>query len=257
MKFKSQLIGLLIRNVKLKRRNTTQTMSEVYTTLVFFGCILLYFFLFKNTKYPPEQYEPTTLGTSYNKIFINPINDFTKSIGENLQKNYRIQYFNNTDEMKQLYLELKDSVFGIEFEEETNEAFTYTIFNKYDDKLFDKDGVKLTFDGRTCRKENILTRYNCGGSLFLDNGFAKVQYDIDNSIKTVRERLKVFNYQAQNMPKNEFIQENFLFTAITSYYFNLLYIKSLITFVINVVSEKEKKMKESMRMMGLSDLAFW
>lgn len=61
----------------------------------------------------------------------------------------------------------------------------------------------------------------------------------------------------QNMPKESYVEENATITALASLYFNLIYITSLITFVTNVVAEKEKKIKEVMRMMGMLDSAFW
>jgi hypothetical protein len=59
------------------------------------------------------------------------------------------------------------------------------------------------------------------------------------------------------MPKNEFIKEEPIFTGVTAYLFTILYMSSLIIFVTNVVSEKEKKIKETMRIMGMRDSAFW
>ena len=64
-------------------------------------------------------------------------------------------------------------------------------------------------------------------------------------------------YAIKNMPKPQYIKEQPFFTVITSIYFTLFYINSLITFVTNVVAEKEKKIKEVMRMMGMFDTAFW
>jgi hypothetical protein len=52
------------------------------------------------------------------------------------------------------------------------------------------------------------------------------------------------------MPKNEFVEEQIWLTALSSYYFTVFFIYSLISFTTNVVMEKEKKIKEAMRMMG-------
>lgn len=59
------------------------------------------------------------------------------------------------------------------------------------------------------------------------------------------------------MPKDSYVLEQAIFTAITSYYFTLFFINSLVTFVTNIVAEKEKKIKEIMRIMGMYDSAFW
>jgi hypothetical protein len=59
------------------------------------------------------------------------------------------------------------------------------------------------------------------------------------------------------MPKKEFLNEQAITTGFSSFYFTLLFLHSLITFVTNVVAEKEKAIKEVMRMMGMYDSAFW
>ena len=59
------------------------------------------------------------------------------------------------------------------------------------------------------------------------------------------------------MPKGVYVNEQAVFTVITSIYFTLFFVNSLVTFVTNVVAEKEKKIKEVMRMMGMYDTAFW
>ena len=58
------------------------------------------------------------------------------------------------------------------------------------------------------------------------------------------------------MPKNEYTVESIL-QGLASYCFSVMYVTSLVTFVTNIVSEKEKKIKEAMRMMGMLDSAFW
>ena len=59
------------------------------------------------------------------------------------------------------------------------------------------------------------------------------------------------------MPKGSYVSPNTLINTIASLFFALLFISSLVTFVTNVVAEKEKKIKEVMRMMGMVDSAFW
>ncbi len=65
------------------------------------------------------------------------------------------------------------------------------------------------------------------------------------------------DFSIQNMPKKEYVQEQIWLTALSSYYFTVFFIYSLISFTTNVVMEKEKKIKEAMRMMGMYDSAFW
>jgi hypothetical protein len=59
------------------------------------------------------------------------------------------------------------------------------------------------------------------------------------------------------MPKKDYVEESIMATIIGSLYFTYLYMNALITFISFVVAEKEKKIKETMRMMGMYDSAFW
>lgn len=61
----------------------------------------------------------------------------------------------------------------------------------------------------------------------------------------------------QNMPKDSYVKEQVAFTGVSVYMFNVFFMYSLIAFVTNVVNEKEKKIKEVMRMMGMFDSVFW
>jgi ATP-binding cassette subfamily A (ABC1) protein 5 len=60
------------------------------------------------------------------------------------------------------------------------------------------------------------------------------------------------------MPKTETIIENTsIISEIAAYFFTLFFINNLITFVTNVVSEKENKNKEINKIMGMYDSTFW
>jgi ATP-binding cassette subfamily A (ABC1) protein 5 len=74
---------------------------------------------------------------------------------------------------------------------------------------------------------------------------------IDDATKVIPE------FTFQNMPKIGYIKEDPIFNGFTAYFFTIVYISSLVIFVTNVVSEKEKKIKETMRIMGMRDSAFW
>jgi len=60
------------------------------------------------------------------------------------------------------------------------------------------------------------------------------------------------------MPKTETIIENTsIISEIAAYFFTLFFINNLITFVTNMVSEKENKNKEINKIMGMYDSTFW
>lgn len=59
------------------------------------------------------------------------------------------------------------------------------------------------------------------------------------------------------MDKPSTIIDQTIFSGVSSYYFTLFYINSLIVFVTNLVAEKENKAKEVNKIMGMYDSTFW
>jgi hypothetical protein len=64
-------------------------------------------------------------------------------------------------------------------------------------------------------------------------------------------------FKIQNVPKKSYLQEQPIVTGVSSYYFTLFFQQSLNILVTKIVAEKENKIKENMRIMGMYDAAFW
>ena len=63
--------------------------------------------------------------------------------------------------------------------------------------------------------------------------------------------------KAQMLPKPSWTPDLSWIQILASIYFVMAYAPFVNFMVVALVSEKEKKIKESMRMMGLRDSAFW
>ena len=59
------------------------------------------------------------------------------------------------------------------------------------------------------------------------------------------------------MPKGTHTTKITLIQLFSSIYLVLAFSPFILSLVVNLVAEKEKKIKEGMRMMGMSDVAFW
>ena len=59
------------------------------------------------------------------------------------------------------------------------------------------------------------------------------------------------------MPKASRTEARHMFAGITSYYFCLFFVVSLMTFTMNVVAEKESNIKNLMVTMGMYESASW
>ena len=65
------------------------------------------------------------------------------------------------------------------------------------------------------------------------------------------------NVSAQQIPKSAFTAFNTTMQIITAIYFVMAYAPFVSFLLVNLVTEKEKKIREAMRMMGMRDSAFW
>ena len=295
MSFKSQLDGFIKRNFKLKFRNKAQLISEIYNPTIILVILILFNYLFKNQILPAASFSPEDLNKPvlYQNVYVFPDNKMTKSIIDqmsNLTIKYRFQMFEKLDDMKSAYLKEVESTtdifWGIEFPSQ-NFPYEYKLYHKWDDVLFANNEVKLTGNGNLCRPDwsgGVLSilYYDCNGNKLVYDGFSFLQSKLDYSIKKVNfddhwELTNVYlkikyafflkaannsiyempSFQVENMPKKEYVEEQMWLTALSAYYFTIFFIYSLISFTTNVVMEKEKKIKEAMRMMGMYDSAFW
>ena len=61
----------------------------------------------------------------------------------------------------------------------------------------------------------------------------------------------------QMLPRPEFKPNTIVLQIMSSIYFVLAYSPFIAFLSVNLVTEKQKKIKEAMRMMGMRDSAFW
>ncbi|CAF0971462.1 unnamed protein product, partial [Brachionus calyciflorus] len=260
-----QLKGFFKRNVKLRVRNKLQLVFEIYQQIIILSVLIIYNYAFVSEKLPSEKYNPESLRDSLlsKNLFIYPDNSQTRLLGNYLQFeifSLKLKFFNDTKQMKEFYLNFNEKsvsyieTFGLEF---TRFPTEYKIYHKYDEILFAGNKINYFADSRDCRN-GTFTYSICAGNKIVYNGLAYLQYKLDASIKKfINPKLSYPKIKIQNMPKNSFVKEQTIFDGIKAYYFTLLYVYSLTTFVINIVAEKEKKIKELMKMMGLKDSIFW
>nr|XP_053626319.1 phospholipid-transporting ATPase ABCA3-like [Cherax quadricarinatus] len=97
---------------------------------------------------------------------------------------------------------------------------------------------------------------------YYDEGFLAIQHAVDMSIIeyfTGKNPDVFFSVEMQRMPYPPFIDDNYLVALQAWLPFVLLlsYIYPAINIVKSVVYEKERKLKESMKMMGLQNWLHW
>jgi ATP-binding cassette, subfamily A (ABC1), member 5 len=280
MSFKSQLYAFVKRNFLLKYRNKLQTFSEIYTPILILAVLIAFSFLFPNQRLNAETYEaetfPPNIGSSIRSssyLYIAPNDSKTKNlvdlINEKLKFKY-IKYFEDLNSLEKAYK--NDSKFivgnyfayGVDFRSD-NFPYKYDILMQYSSEIYTNNHLKIFSDQFIlCRRNSTnllnLTYGGCAGNKYLYNGLSSLKFYTDLAIRTHYSNSTLINQtyiEVQNMPKNSAIQEQQIVTGISSYYFTLFFINSLVTFVTNLVHEKENKSREMNKIMGMYDSVFW
>ena len=129
------------------------------------------------------------------------------------------------------------------------------------------DTNKLTTEQTACRKSNLsdysiyATQFNCPAYSYITSGFTALQVSIDMAIISVASNQSLSSVDTivdtEMFPKNEYPPNIQYLQTIVPLYLVLAFSPLVNFLVVNLVTEKEKKIKEGMKMMGLSDIAFW
>lgn len=177
------------------------------------------------------------------------------------QSAVRYKKFNNSDDMLYYYRkhgETSGLTMGIEFTRGKNEGLAYTLllsrtkFPKLEDKLV---GQAKCHD---MTKAFILN--DCEANSYIFEQEAALQARIDAAITKIETNLSHYvvpNIQAQMMPKDSFTPSVQAFSLTAALYLVLAFAPYVTVLSVSLVQEKEQKQKELMRIMGMSDIAYW
>uniref|UniRef100_H2YP08 ABC transporter domain-containing protein n=1 Tax=Ciona savignyi TaxID=51511 RepID=H2YP08_CIOSA len=104
----------------------------------------------------------------------------------------------------------------------------------------------------------------CPAELYLSSGFTPLQALLDAGIMKVGAFISIihieedlWNIVLSQMAKSGGIANADVFQLLSSFYLVMAFSPFLIFLLVYVVNEKEKKIKEGMKMMGLNNLALW
>ncbi|PVD38361.1 hypothetical protein C0Q70_00975 [Pomacea canaliculata] len=99
---------------------------------------------------------------------------------------------------------------------------------------------------------------DCLVNMYLQNGFVYLQTIIDWALMQ-NENITVpfMDVNVQLMPKNKYTPDLTYLQTVASIYFVMAYSFFINFLTINLVAEKEKKIREGMFMMGLRNSVFW
>lgn len=292
--FWGQFKAVMRKNIILKKRNKKQTLQEIIMPLYFIAILIIIKISVKPEENPrltdmPENsvYAPRLLSLSKKdiRLLIAPddlyIQDLMTEVNTifqtatNLTSPPTLQYFKNRSEAENSFIQNSTSVWaGIVFSFANNASLDYTgggnltyairkgradIPNTAMSGLFATQGGCR---GRYQPKSNkgLYTGEDCAVNKYLWTGFSALQAAIDSAI--IRRYGGDPNFEhpgisVQMLPKPEFQPDSNYIQVISSIYFVIAYSPIISFLATNLVAEKEKKIKEGMRMMGLKSSVFW
>ncbi|XP_071105754.1 cholesterol transporter ABCA5-like isoform X1 [Haliotis cracherodii] len=261
-----QLKALLWRNILLKKRNKKQLIQELFYPIYFVLLLSLIKTLAKPSTTPPTpefpQYnlaDPRFILNTKGNILVVPDTPEVKDIIANVEGyigSLNVVYSATEAEAVALYKATSNNVSaGIVFND-TGDNPVYSIRTTYNDDLL---STKLfTGKGECLKADRAATDSNCKANKYLTTGFAWLQRAIEAAfIKKKSATFSLPEVFVQMMPKEEFTSDVTYIQYLASVYFVMAYSSFVNFLTVNIVAEKEKKIREGMKMMGLRDSVLW
>ncbi|XP_064639589.1 cholesterol transporter ABCA5-like isoform X2 [Lineus longissimus] len=270
--FFQQLSALLKRNLLLKRRNKNQTFQEIFYPIFFVLILGLIRLLLAPEQMPgipdipaenlnQSSFEPFQGKT----LLVYPDTQDTRTIIEDLIKSIPMDYimFDNQTEMVETY-RMNHTVIagGIEFDsiDNSSASVSYSIREPYE-TLANSESIYV--DNGECRgndeRKGSAFKPGCPAKTYLYSGFAVLQAVLDAAIIKFKSGANFTqpDLQVQMFPKLPFTPSIILIQTLSAIYFVVAYSPFVNFLVVNLVAEKESKIREMMKIVGLRDSVYW
>ncbi|XP_058795656.1 cholesterol transporter ABCA5-like isoform X2 [Phymastichus coffea] len=287
----SQLRAMLIRNLLLKKREKRKTTAEIFLPLYTLGILIVVKVFIPNPNYPAittqkremsifkwfNSYNNNTIAVVPNSTetlaFLNSMNVLWSSMWKYRGKfplNFVV--YDTKDDLQAAYWKDPYNVpLAVIFEDPQpiSRRLLYEIrTNPW--YVTPPRPTELFSSSVTCRKN---TSHWMGGILSFDtgatcpvnnyilSGFMALQIVIDTTktrLDTGNSNIRVPNVQLEMFPKEAYTADWMLAFRVVIPLYMVLALSQFITYLlILIVGEKENKIKEGMKIMGLKDSVFW
>ncbi|XP_017880849.1 ATP-binding cassette sub-family A member 5-like isoform X1 [Ceratina calcarata] len=285
----TQLRAMLVRNLLLKKRDKRKTIVEVFLPLYMLGVLIVVKVLSPNPHYPAmttqrqEGIFKKFNGNRNNTIavvpnstetltFLNSMNTLWLSMWDypgKLPLNFMV--FDTKDDLQAAYWRDPYSVpLAVIFEDSQpiSQRLLYEIRTN-PSYTTSPPPTELYSAPVTCRKDtshwmgllSIETGGSCPVNNYLHSGFLALQLIMDITkirLDTENTDITIPNIKLEMFPKEAFTADWMLAFRVVIPLFMVLAISQFVTYLlILIVGEKEKKIKEGMKIMGLQDSIFW
>ncbi|XP_064604121.1 cholesterol transporter ABCA5-like [Liolophura sinensis] len=261
----SQIKILLWKNLLLKKRNKKQLISELLMPIYFVSLLAMIKALVSPKTLPVvPQFQSNTLNNRSlfpwpsSHILVAPDTPSIQNIMNIVSKYMNVTYsmYPSQAEAENTYIEnAANKNLGVVFQYE-NGNLNYAIRTPY--SLAASPTKMFNYLSGGCRDPNGLG--DCDANKYLQSGFAALQLAINTAIirvQTGKSDIPFPDVSVELFPKTVYTPDTSYIQILSAIYFVIAYSPFINFLVVNLVTEKEKKIKEGMRMMGLRDSAFW
>ncbi|XP_016838488.1 ATP-binding cassette sub-family A member 5 isoform X2 [Nasonia vitripennis] len=287
----SQLRAMLVRNLLLKKREKRKTTAEIFLPLYILGILIVVKVLIPNPNYPAittqrqegdifeffNGYKNNTIAVVPNTTetveFLNFTNQLWLSMWDSPNKHQlNFIYFDTTDDLQAAYWREPYSIplavifedpqpktSRLEYEIRTNPSYTTP-----------PSPTEMLSSSVTCRKDtshwmggvlSIETGGSCPVNNYFLSGFMALQLLLDITkirLDTENNDITVPDIKLEMFPKEAYTADWMLAFRVVIPLYMVLALSQFITYLlILIVGEKENKIKEGMKIMGLKDSVFW
>ncbi|KAJ3158551.1 ATP-binding cassette sub- A member 5 [Geranomyces michiganensis] len=271
--FATQLKTLVRRNVLLKKRNRGQLLAELLFPLFFISSIASFRIsstdeiLAPAMNFPvwPQVWGPSVSATPSFLAHV-PDSPDARAIAANV-----VQAI-NTGRMQQQQQQLASMGFASESDLETfyatNRSNLFAAFVldgltsvtlRMDSSLLPSENTAMS-DEKVCREPSFARA--CELDKYIRSGFLSLQSTVSSAVANLLLNSTTINYTtfAQQLPmpqKKATSAVNSATNSMISIYITIAFLQFFISVLQSVTLEKEKKIKETMLMMGLRPSVFW
>ncbi|XP_060127944.1 cholesterol transporter ABCA5 isoform X1 [Zootoca vivipara] len=254
-----QTRALLYKNCLVKWRTKKASVQEVLIPLTFLGLLIIISMIQPNKRHDevPDCNLDSTSCSSISEFIIGytPVTNMTRTIMHKVTSEYcpeavDAREFPSEAEMEEASLQDPENFVGVIF----NDSMSYHL--RFPTVVAPRSLI-LTESIASCSTPSKM----CEAETYWHYGFAGIQIYIDAAIielktnKSVLEELE--SAKAVKMGKSAVVEIDNFFRAVILIYLVIAFSPFGYFLTIHIMTEKEKKLKEFLMVMGLQDTAFW
>ncbi|XP_062382782.1 ATP-binding cassette sub-family A member 5 [Sardina pilchardus] len=250
-----QTKSLLYKNLLIKWRTKQQSLQELILPLLLLGLLILISTLNPHVYYggigtmelESDNYLPIK-GLGYTPI-TNITNHIMEEVAQILHMDDRLEMFANEEDLENASLYEPLGYAGVVF----RDNMSYRLRFPYNQLPLPSD---YTESIASCFSNSV----NCRAANYWYSGFVRLQTLIDAAIIQMQTKRSVWhemNVRVVMMGQPGSVEVQKFPHALISIYLVLAFTPFVSFLIVNVAAEKERRLKDTMTMMGLYDSAFW